>query len=231
MKYLLLSFALLFVNLISGQRQQLLDELSTATCNCIEERELEGDMEMIMGLCAVQIGMSRSDEVKSLLGVDLSDTDRFGEFGEILAVSLIEKCPAVMEMILSEMDPSQLEGEEDSETTWSDMEAAQVNSQPDFGGPGNKKFITTEIEDTNSSGVLRPKVSGTIREVKPGLSTMIVIRDSNGENTTLYLTSPVSDRERIKKGEQLTLEYRRKSLYNAAAGRKELVNVIIRIEK
>lgn len=231
MKYLLLSFALIFVNLISGQRQQLLDELSTATCNCIEESELEGDMEMIMGLCAVQIGVSRSDEVKSLLGVDLSDTDQFGEFGEILAVSLIEKCPAVMEMILSEMDPSELEGVEDPEMTWSDMEAAQFSSEPDFGGPENKKFITTEIEDTNASGVLRPKVSGTIREVKPGLSTMVVIRSNDGETTTLYLTSPVSDRERIKKGAKLTIEYRRKSLYNSASGRKELVNVITRIEK
>lgn len=238
MKSILISiFFLATINLF-GQRQELLNKIADSSCECIEGKDLSSNFEMTLGLCILQSSSPLSDEIKEVLGIDLSDMGNLEKLGEEVGMTLATRCPSFMNTLLEQMgDEAEEEVEEieeieiedaDDPETWSDMQVVSEES-PEYGGPENKFFITEPIADTNGSGLSKLSVSGAIKSVKTGLVNEVTINTESG-NKKLYLDANVSGVEKIRKGAKLTLLYQEETRYNASKGADELVWIIIGVD-
>lgn len=249
MKYLFCLSLCLVTFVAFGQRQELLDELSAGTCECLKDANPDASFEMTIGLCMLQASGSRSDEIKDVLGIDLTNLDNYEALGEAVAPSLMANCPTFMTMMLEAAGNGELdelldddeeieevpgwdelfEEEEGGEGEWSDMEAAS-DGDPEYGGAELKEFITSELENTNGSGLTKPTVAGSVKTVTAGLANEILIRDEGGQSRTLYLTRQVPGSEKLKKGARVVITYRSTMMYHAGNGRDQAVWVITKVE-
>lgn len=239
----MLSLTILLSFNLFAQKDKLMKELSLSACECIKDADESVSFEMKIGLCLLQSASPRADEVKEVMGIDLSDMNNFERLGEELAPSLITNCPEFMSLMMDAAADGSLdfEGEEielDDEIepegsngeTWSDMEGEASQSEPDYGGPENKKFITVPMENTNGSGLIKPVVRGKIYSVKKGLSNEIVLEGPDKKKHTLYLTTPLENANKLAKGKTVVITYREKSHFHAGSGKKMVVKMITKID-
>lgn len=234
MKYPGLLFLFFLFTSLAAQRQELIDEISDETCECLKEADPDTDFEMSMGLCAVQAASTRTEEVEEVLGIKMTSMDQFEKLGEVIANSLVENCPYFVEKMMEGLENGDFEPEKDEEPTevWSDMDAAaEATARPEYGGPENKEFITGPIPDTNGSGLARPMVAGKIKSIKEGLSNEITLKGNDGETYRLFLTNKLSNAGLLRKGAELKVGYRIQKVYHAGEGREMEVLVVTKIEK
>lgn len=236
MKLLLINLLILISFNLFAQRDELMKELSLSACECIKEADENVGLEMKIGLCLLQSSSPRMQEIKDVMGIDLSDMNNFERLGEELAPTLVANCPEFMTMMMDaaadgtlDLDDEQ-ESEESNEDTWSDMDSDASQGQPDYGGPENKKFITAPMENTNGSGLIKPVVKGKIISVKKGLSNEIVLEGPGKEKHTLYLVTPLENADKLKKGKTLVITYQEKSHFHAGSGKRIVVKMITKID-
>ncbi|MEL6356852.1 MAG: hypothetical protein AAFQ37_07995 [Bacteroidota bacterium] len=244
MKYLVtLLICMVFTGLFA-QQEELLEELSTTTCECIKETDSTVGFEMTIGLCMLQAAGPKSDEIKEHLGIDLSDLDNYEALGEAVAPALMTNCPEFMTLMMEAAADGDLDLSDDEEEDlgwdellddeeveeWSDIDGAQDDDLPEYGGPDYKEFITSDIPDTNGSSLPKPTIEGGIQAINEGLVNEVVVKDREGKLQYLYLTNEVSGWEKLKAGAKVKLTYISKDWFHAGKGQREQVWFITSVE-
>lgn len=227
---LLLLFGLL-CPAASAQRDVLLDTLADATCKCLAEKDLSENMELKAGLCIMDAVTPLKDEIKTLLDLDLDDLSNFPKMAELVGEKLVTRCPDFVKTLreLNTEDDESSIFDKSEDDYWSDMNPESPADQPEYGSPANKKFIVTDLPNTNGSGLAPTTVSGVVRSVESGLSNRIVLRTAAGQTEELYLTDEVPKAELMRKGARVRLGYRLRSQYHVGRGRDEKIKVIVSV--
>ncbi|PHI21787.1 hypothetical protein CEQ90_00435 [Lewinellaceae bacterium SD302] len=233
MKYTGLLFLAFLFSSLAAQREELIDEISEETCECLKVADPAADFEMSMGLCAVQAASKRTEEVEEVLDIKMTSMDQFEKLGQVIASSLVENCPYFVEKMMEGIENGDFElNEEEPAEVWSDMDAAaEATARPEYGGPENKEFITGPIPNTNGSSLAKPMVKGKIKSVREGLSNEITLKGEDGQTYRLFLRNNVSNAGLLKKGAELNIGYRIQKTYHAGEGREMEVLVITKVEK
>ncbi|NJO87057.1 MAG: hypothetical protein HC821_03280, partial [Lewinella sp.] len=179
-----------------------------------------------------------------------SEKDINEALGEAIAPTLIQECPAFMDLIRREAEAGNpaLEGlfdaplggqgqhiypdehdEPDDNLSWKGVEWSDMGehkSVPEiFGGPENKAFITEPMAYTNRANLPLAKVNGKILAVLSGPVNEISLQDQTGKIQRLLLTQPLTGEHKLKKGAMVILSYETKKSYHA--GRQQWENAWI----
>lgn len=244
MKILLLNLFVLLSFTLFGQRDALMKDVSLSTCECIKNADENLGFEMMVGLCLLQGASPRAEEIEKELGLDLSNVDNYEQLGELLAPSLIDNCPEFLSLMMDAAADGSFDLEDDDDEVapdtpatedrevekWSDIGSGSTQSKPAYGGPENKNFITTPLENTNGSGLSKPKVKGKIVAITEGLVNEITLSGPGKQRLVLYLDSPLQGVDKLIKGKTVELTYQEKSHFHAGEGKKVLVKVITKID-
>lgn len=232
-----LSFLLLFFlsfNLFA-QREELLNKIADETCECLEGKDLSSHKDFMAGLCLISKSEPYEAELQRVLGLDFSDTDDYDKMVELTAQVLLVRCPAFANALTETNEEEEAleieEVEEEEDVRWSDIEAAEGTGQPEYGGPENKAFIVTYVEDTNQSGISKPVISGKVKAINTGLANEVIVKGDDGKMYTLYILSDVVGNDLVSNGAKLVFNYERQSIYHAAKRKKEMLMVVTSVKQ
>ncbi|MEM8584522.1 MAG: hypothetical protein AAGF87_09650 [Bacteroidota bacterium] len=105
-------FCLLFTQVLLAQeeREELLDELSQETCECMGDRELTMDnMEMVIGMCVLQASSDKTDQIESLLGFEMFDQADMYSLGEQVGMRMMMNCEPFQNLMMDAAENGGLE--------------------------------------------------------------------------------------------------------------------------
>ncbi|MEO0787679.1 MAG: hypothetical protein AAFY36_03400 [Bacteroidota bacterium] len=332
------------LTLLSGQillaqeeREELLNQLSQETCDCMGERDLTPEnMEMVIGMCLLQAGGDKSDQIESLLGIQMMDPAGMYSLGEQVGMLMVMSCETFQNLMMDAAETGDLEnylenqgiypleipdsdpvldgdeewldidrpeseepfggGDEDeiffedveaelleevfppTEEEWMDIDRPadeeafgggedevidieeeyieevsppteeewvdidRPNDEESFGDGSSegvdfedgevaeRQFITGPMPNTNRTAITYPTISGQIKRINSGIVNEIIVRKSDREEFTLYLTNGVPGAELLQRRADVTISYRETEIYDASRGANRAVLEIVSVE-
>lgn len=189
--------------------QEVIEVISTASCECIEELETPSDFAAAAEICIQQAIFSNLAPILEEFEFNITDEEEASRIGEKIGMevglNLVSNCPAFMEMMMAS---------DEFEDEYTDYEGGQEVAAPD-----NSEILVGTF--------LGEKVT------KGGFSYLLV-KDEYGVETELLWMNPFLGDELISEdleGQKVTIKWKPAYIRNGKAGEYIKTKVISELEE